>query len=538
MGIKENISKRDKNACIDAFEALKATNGETRKIQILRPFSVTSRNSYSEPVTPPIGPAYLAAVFEKCGYPIGIIDAVGEAAINIRQSDCGLYSLKGLDTTGILELIESSTSILGVSMMFSQEWLLHRDLIKIIKQHRPDITIVVGGEHSTAMPEYILEDCKEIDYLITGEAELTFLDLVHALYYEREISEISGLWYRGSNGITHNNGLSPRMVVINDIPRPAWHLLPVENYFLDNWTMGISMGRNMPILATRGCPYQCTFCSNPTMWTTRYVMRSPQQVVDEIEWLIQKYNANSIDFFDLTAIVKKDWVLKFCDELEKRNIKITWQLPSGTRSEALDKDVLIALKKTGCHYLVYAPESASENTLKMIKKHVRIPRLVSSIKEAIKLEIIVKINLIIGFPDEKLIDIVKTFFFAWRMGILGVNDCNISVFSCYPGSELYRTMREEGLLTEPDDKYFVELTSQFDMTAPISNCKNASGYVLMFFRVFGISGFYFFSYLLRPKRIFDFFKRYNKDHFRAANLFEQRISDKLVTKKLTIKNLS
>ena len=122
------------------------------------------------------------------------------------------------------------------------------------------------------------------------------------------------------------------------------------------------------------------------------------------------------------------------------------------------------------------------------------------------------------------------------MGILGVNDCNISVFSCYPGSELYRTMREEGLLTEPDDKYFVDLTSQFDMTAPISNCKNASGYVLMFFRVFGISGFYFFSYLLRPKRIFDLFKKYNKDHFRAANLFEQRISDKLVTKKLVIKN--
>ena len=78
----------------------------------------------------------------------------------------------------------------------------------------------------------------------------------------------------------------------------------------------------MAILATRGCPYQCTFCSSPSMWTTRYVMRDPKDLVDEMEWLISEYKANSFEFYDLTAIIKKEWTLEFCKEMKKRNLGI------------------------------------------------------------------------------------------------------------------------------------------------------------------------------------------------------------------------
>ena len=121
----------------------------------------------------------------------------------------------------------------------------------------------------------------------------------------------------------------------------------------------------MPILATRGCPYQCTFCSSPTMWTTRYIMRNPKDIVDEIEWLVKKYDANDFEFFDLTAIIKKSWMLAFCKELRERKIgNITWQLPVGTRSEALDKETLQAIYDSGCAYICYAPESGSEKSLR------------------------------------------------------------------------------------------------------------------------------------------------------------------------------
>ena len=79
--------------------------------------------------------------------------------------------------------------------------------------------------------------------------------------------------------------------------------------FNDFFTSGLSRGRNMPLLATRGCPFQCTFCSSPSMWTTRYVMRDPKEIVDEIEWLMKEYKANDFEFFDLTAIIKKSWIL-------------------------------------------------------------------------------------------------------------------------------------------------------------------------------------------------------------------------------------
>ena len=91
---------------------------------------------------------------------------------------------------------------------------------------------------------------------------------------------------------------------LDDIPWPAWDLVPLYKYLDHGLGYGVDLGRSMLILATRGCPYQCTFCSNPSMWTTRY-MRPPADVVDEIEWLVSGYGANSLDFEDLTAIVKK-----------------------------------------------------------------------------------------------------------------------------------------------------------------------------------------------------------------------------------------
>ena len=98
-------------------------------------------------------------------------------------------------------------------------------------------------------------------------------------------------------------------------------------------------------------------------------------MVDEIEHYIEKYQVDSIDFTDLTAVVKKGWVMDFSQELTKRNINIVWQLPSGTRSEALDDEVVTAMKKAGNGYLVYAPESGSPRILKQIKKKVHLDKL-------------------------------------------------------------------------------------------------------------------------------------------------------------------
>ena len=149
------------------------------------------------------------------------------------------------------------------------------------------------------VPEYILRNCSYIDYVIRGEGELSLLELVHSIYNNKETKDINGVCLIDKNNNFIDNGLSKRIEYIDEIPRPAWHLLKVKNYFNDYFTSGLARGRNMAILATRGCPYQCTFCSSPSMWTTRYVMRDPKDLADEMEWLIEEFGATSFEFYDL-----------------------------------------------------------------------------------------------------------------------------------------------------------------------------------------------------------------------------------------------
>lgn len=521
------------NALLGALDSLKADPKELRKVQILRPFAVISSSSYSSPMTPPIGPAYLSAVLEASGYKTDIIDGIGENLMNLKRSDCGRFNLQGMTQQEILDRIDPEAKVLGISMMFSQEWVFHRDLIEAIKSKRPDLIIVAGGEHVTALPEFVLRDCPDIDYVISGEGELSFLHLVHTVFYDGDLTSVSGLSYIDSNDKFVSHLGAKRFAEINSIPWPKWDKIPLENYFIDHWTMGISKGRNMPIVATRGCPYQCTFCSNPTMWTTRYVLRTPSDVVDEIEYLIETYQVNNIDFYDLTAIVKKDWILEFCDELMRREIKIEWQLPSGTRSEALDTESLTAIKKAGCAYLVYAPESGSERTLVSIKKKIDLDRMKKSMRLAKACDITVKANLIVGFPDEKISDVLKTYLFAVKMAILGVDDCNISLFACYPGSELFRQLMAEKKNEDVlHDAYFNGLIAQFDMTSSVTFAKHVPKFVLVASRLMGHASFYALSYLLRPLRIAKVIRALRTDKFTPSNLFEQRVFDLFARRKM------
>jgi anaerobic magnesium-protoporphyrin IX monomethyl ester cyclase len=529
------VGKLDQRSVTDAYDLYRAPEEDLRSVQIIRPFSVSSKTTYSAPITLPIGPAYLASVLEKAGYRVEAIDGIGEDIFSIKRSPCDAYNLHGMSIQKILERLNLEAAVIGVSLMFSQEWLIQRDLINAIAKHCPNAVIVVGGEHVTALPEYVLRDCPVINFAITGEGELSFLNLVHNIFTGKPTNQLPGCAFLDQDGTFISNGLSNRIDAIDELPRPAWHLYPVENYFIDIWTMGVSKGRNMPILGTRGCPYQCTFCSNPTMWTTRYKMREVQSVVDEIEDLIKTYDANSLDFFDLTAIVKKQWIIEFCDEIKKRGLKFTWQLPSGTRSEALDEETLGAIKDTGCEYLVYAPESGSEETLRHIKKKLKLKNLTESIRQAVKVGHVIKVNLIIGFPHEQFKHVAKTVAYAFRMALIGAEDCNIAKFSPYPGSELFRELRSNGKIPTIDDNYIRSLVSQFDITARTTYCPRVPTRVLGLATILGHGLFYTTAYLTHPSRILRILKGLLKGSFSPINLFEQRVYDLIMRFKLVEK---
>ena len=529
----QELDSRHMDSSLSAFLAPK---NDQRVITLCKPFAILPKTSYSAPITLPLGLAYLGGVLEKAGYKTKIIDATGEQLpVKIKRSSNNLYNLQGLTSREIIEKIDPNTFIFGISLMFSSEWIAHRDLIKEIKKKFPKIIIIAGGEHPTAIPEYILKNCPEIDYIIRGEGEFSMLEFSYNKFFNKAVNNIPGICFMNEQNKFIDNGLSRRIEHIDKLPRPAWHLLKPKNYFTNAFTIGLAKGnlKNMPILATRGCPYQCTFCSSPSMWTTRYIMRDPKEIVDEIEWLIKDYEANDFEFFDLTAIIKKSWILEFCNEIKKRNMKnITWQLPVGTRSEALDDETLQAIYDTGCAYICYAPESGSVKSLNIIKKRVKLSRLIESIKSAAKIGHTVKLNFILGFPHETFMDCLKSVLFAIYCSFrFGIYDVNFAMFSPYPGSELFEKLKKEKKL-DLDDDYFEKLMAYQDFTQPHTYCENVSGRTLAVLRFVGFSLCYLGIYITRPKRIYRLFKSLFQKDFFPGNLFEQRVYDFIVRLKL------
>jgi len=503
-------------------------------ILLIRPPAIFASSNYSCPVTMPLGIAYLAANLLKHGHTVQCIDAIGAALDHMGVSYSPSIRYRGLPTEEILDRITETPDAIGVTAMFSQDWPHIQNILNAIHKKYPDMPIILGGEHATALPEYILNSCHAVKYVALGEGEQTIVDFAEFLDDRISIENIGGIWYRCADCTIKKNPDRARLRVPDDLPWPAWHLFDLKPYFEVGEGHGVERGRSMPILATRGCPYQCTFCSNPTMWTRRYVTREVSLVIDEIEYYIKQYQAENFDFYDLTAIIKKSWLMEFCREIETRSLKITWQLPSGTRIEQMDEEAFSAMVSTGCTNMTFAPESGSIRTLKEIKKQISLPHFFKSIPCAKRQGLFVKCNLIIGFPNETRKDILTTVWTAFRFALLGVDDTGLYLFSPYPGSELFSHLLAKGTIKKIDYDYFEGLMSFMGLDKSTRFCKNVGPKELNAYRIIGMSSFYALSYLLHPSRIFRSLRNYHMGC--SDTVFEERFFALLRRRKLEKSN--
>tara|TARA_Y100000590_G_scaffold289840_1_gene326242 strand:- start:2603 stop:4162 length:1560 start_codon:yes stop_codon:yes gene_type:complete len=484
--------------------------------------------------TPPIGLAYIASSCKKDGIIVKGIDATGRNLDKIFKIDYGNLQGNGLEIGEILKLIDPKTKIFGISVMFSHEWTYIKNCIKILKKKFPKAIIVTGGEHVTALPEFTLNDCKEIDYICMGEGEETWSEISEQILKKQNIDNLKGIAYLKKNKFILNEPRE-RIKEVNKIPWPDWNIFPIDPYLDNAISFGAGSGRNMPFLASRGCPYECTFCSNPLMFGRRYYLRSINDVISEIKFYIKKYKITGLQFYDLTAIVKKDWIIDFCKALKENKINLEWSLPSGTRSEALDSEVIKNLSKANLKYLVYAPESGSQETLKLIKKKIKLNVMEQSIRYAVKQGVSVRTNLIIGFPHEKRIELYKTIYQQIKFMVMGVEESPVYPFQAYPGTELFDSLLKEKKI-KLNDKYFNSLAtlSTGKLTPPdISYNKFIGRYELYFYRISGLVLSYMISYITRPKRIFRTIKSIFSD--KSATVIEQRLKDNLRKSKIFTK---
>jgi radical SAM superfamily enzyme YgiQ (UPF0313 family) len=461
--------------------------------------------------SPSIGLAYIGAYIRKHGYAYTAIDACGEALDQIRRyesSHTEPIMIQGLTVDQVVARVPADTRIVGFTCLFSHCWPLVLDIARALRPRFPGAIFVAGGEHPTALPEGVLASGL-FDLVVRGEGEETFLELADRVRAGRDWRDIQGIAYLAPEGHVVVTAARRRMTAIDDLPHPDWDAWSIEAYIAAHQVTGINLGRSMPILGSRGCPFECTFCSNPEMWTQRYLMRSPSGLVDEMQHMKTRYNVTGFTFMDSTFVVHRRKTMEFANELIRRDLGVGYQLPAGTRCEAFDEQLATALDRSGLKNFAFAPESGDEETLKAIKKQVSLPRLVEAVRLVLRTNMTVACFIVIGFPEDTRAGLRRTLRLVRRLARMGVHDVTISKFTPYPGTAYFRRLFADKAFDASAEE--LHRVISFYSSKGKSYTPGVSSRELHLRMLWMYLNFYVLSFAIRPWRVVRNFWQYFRD---------------------------
>ncbi len=508
------------------------------KICLIEPSKFVSLTNFVSTISmPPIGLAYVAAALRAAGHEVTLVDGPGSAPRNYFFFKG--VRVRGLSREDLVQRIPPDSEIIALGCMFTSNWVYVRELVKDIRERFPQAKLIIGGEHVTGFPELSLQQAP-LDAAVLGEGEEIVVHLLAHLEQNLPLSELAGVAFRTAEGNIQVNPRHRRIKDIDSIAWPAWDLFDIQQYNEVNQPHGASQGRFMPMLATRGCPFQCTFCTSSNMWTTEWIARDYKDVVDEMQHYQKLHGTTDFQFEDLTAIVRKDWISDFCDEIVARHMKVTFQMPSGTRSESIDAEVAQKLKAAGCHEFAFAPESGDPRILKAIKKKVSLPDMYQSADHAMKAGINVGCFFIIGFPEDTYRSVLKTYGAMIKCALKGFTNVNLNAYSPQPNTESFRELQANGVITELDDKYLMSLFTFQDFGAKKTSYNPKFGdRELSFLVIFGQGLFYVFYFLRKPRRIFELMVDLFSDSARnkSNKMAKSALKDAFTVVKSRVKNV-
>lgn len=383
--------------------------------------------NYEKRVHIPLSLAYLASFLERDGHNVKIIDSVAEGVNKIHEIKIGEEKRKliGLNPKEIKNKVEKfNPDLIGVSFPFTSfspsSYIVVNELSKLKKP------IVIGGAHATVMTKECLEN-KNINFVIMGEGEETLLEIVKLLEKNKnpsikELAKIKGLAFK-KNGKVKINMKRPFITDLDYLPLPAWNLLPMkiyQNLAEKGQTSRKAGKRFMTVLSSRGCPFQCTFCSGREIMGLGWRGRKPEKVVEEIEILIKRYGVKLIEFEDDNLTLDKKRINEICDLIIKKKLKIELRTPNGVRADTLDYNLLKKMKKAGLREISIAPESGDQNIVtNIIKKNLDLKKIEEIVRDCKKLGVVVYCFFIIGMIGETPETMRKTMGFAFKLGKLG-----------------------------------------------------------------------------------------------------------------------
>ena len=372
--------------------------------------SLINPPQFTKYLQPPMGLALLAAVLEKEGYRVTVLDA---NALGLRPEEVAPF-VSDADVIGLTAM----TPTIGTAISISRH----------LKQANSNPTIILGGPHATLLPEETLATDSEIDVIVTGEGERTIIELLQALEHKQALNGIPGISYR-KDGEVINNPPTSENVDLNSLPFLAYHLLPWERY-----KPHPPHGRAYPfaaIITSRGCPYQCSYCSKPVFGST-FRAQTPERVVQEVAYYRERFGIKEIAFYDDVFTLNEKRAHAIADELIRAGVNMDWTCE--TRVNLVDRELLHHIKQAGCYAIAYGIESASPDILDTLNKDITFEQ----VEEAVRISQEVGLQTIgyfmFGSPGESPETIDKTIQFAKK---LKLDFAQFSITTPFPGTRLY-----------------------------------------------------------------------------------------------------
>ncbi|HHH80142.1 MAG TPA: radical SAM protein [Thermoplasmatales archaeon] len=381
---------------------------------------------YAERPYIPYGLLYIATFLQKNGIKSKVYNADLRTNNTVNQEGGRIWK----EIEHVVK--REKPDVVGIGVLTPQ-YASALKVASIVKNFDGDIPVIFGGVHSTFMADEVALG-ENVDIVVRGEGEETTLDIVKTLMTEESLKNVSGITYRKNKEIVRNPD-RPLIKNLDILPFPDRELL-INKRFYPHSEFGV-------ITPSRGCPYRCTFCSSNAFWG--YRTRSAENIVDEIEYLKDRYHL--LDFWlegDSFLIIRKH-VLQLCKELKARKLRIMWGAMA--RVDQIDKELIKEMKSSGFCNISLGCESGSQKILDAINKGVTVEQIRNAVRLLKKEGIFVNTYWMVGYQEETVETIKET---KNLMKELKPNLIRTFIMTPFPGSAEYRKAKAFGRLLSND----------------------------------------------------------------------------------------
>ena len=381
-------------------------------------------------VTAPVWACYIAALLRKEGYVVSILDAEAERL--------------DIDTT-VKKAIEWNPDLIGFSCMTSKIAYAYK-VAKIIKMRMPDVSIIAGGAHISAIPDRTLDEFPDFDILVVGEGEITCKELISALNSGSDLKQVEGIAFKDKLGNKIHTLSRKRIKELDNLPSPAYDLLPELKTHYWPYFNNIQGYPAFSLISSRGCPHQCNFCDRKVFGNI-FTKHSPKYFVNIIEDMINKYGIRYLVFDDDNILLDRKYLFGILDELFARKIRIPFTCES--RVDTVDEEKLERLRDSGCKEIMYGIESGSPRILKLMNKGITVDQVRHAIKLTKKYKISALGYFMLGYPGETEQSMQETVDFIKELKLF---DIAAQPFVPFPGTDIYKHAIQNGNLEEDWEK--------------------------------------------------------------------------------------